>query len=84
MLKVALPTYYVLTGDNYVNQNCLITPQLNKTNLQLPLILLQNGSETSNKSKSKKKKKRKYVATFMFCKMCYIFFNLIRVYYMLL
>ena len=46
-----IPTYYVLTGDNYVNQNCLITPQLNKTNLQLPLILLQNGSETSNKSK---------------------------------
>ena len=47
---------YLLASDNYVNQNCLITPQLNKTNLQLPLILLQNGSETSNKSKSKKQK----------------------------
>ena len=61
MLKVALPTYYLLTGDNYVNQNCLITPQLNKTNLQLPLILLQNGSETSNKSKKKE------IATFAKC-----------------
>jgi hypothetical protein len=58
MLKVALPTWLILqTGDNYVNQNCLITPQLNKTNLQLPFILLQNGSETSNKSKSKTKRK---------------------------
>ena len=74
MLKVALPTYYLLTGDNYVNQNCLITPQLNKTNLQLPLILLQNGSETSNKSKSKNKKE---IATLIFCicKMCYIIFR---------